>query len=150
MGQAASWMRAIVGGAGVLWLPAEAISSGVFPLLPSSETFGSHVACVDALKAAYAADLGQVAAKAVSPAGDTREVSLDSKGVERLGDGKARYEATLWYHNGGFRLDLKQTETSHSYTHSIRICEGVTMTVSGDQGYTLSTFEPAAVPDNPN
>lgn len=135
-------------GAAALCLPALAHASGQLPLPPSTETFKSHQACLAAMEGAYADDRKQVVPRIVEANGDTREVSLDTKGIERLGRKTARYEATIWYANGRYRPDLRQTETSHSYRHQIRQCDGKAMKTTGDQGYTLSTFDPADPPVN--
>jgi len=136
-------------GVAALCLPTLAHASGYIPLPPSTETFKSHSACLAALDDAYAEDRKQVVPRSVEANGDTREVGLDTKGVERAGRITARYEATVWYHNGGYRPDLQQTETSHSYEHRIRQCDGKTMKTTGDQGYTLSTFDPVDPPGSP-
>lgn len=134
-----------------LGLSALAHASGQMPILAVPEHFASHQACVAALEAAYAEDARQVAPLTVAADGKRREVTMDSKGVERLGPQLARYDVTIWYHNGGLRTDLPepQIETSHSYEHPIRQCEGKTMKTSGNRGYTLSTFEPVTAPEPP-
>ena len=71
-----------------------------------------------------------------------REVTLDTKGIESLGPSHARYEATLWYHNGRFDSELQKTETSHTYERLLSECTDKTLQTSGENGYTLSTFDP--------
>lgn len=135
----------------VLCPPAPAHASGQMPILGVSVSFKSHQACVAALEAAYAEDRKQVIPLRVEANGDRREVSLTTKGVERIGPELALYDATIWYHNGGLRIDLpaRQIETSHSYEHRVRRCDGNTMKTSGEQGYTLGTFDPVDTPDRP-
>lgn len=137
--------------AAVLFPPAPAHASGQMPILAVSVSFKSHQACVAALEEAYAEDRKQVIPLRVEADGDRREVSLTTKGVERIGPELALYDATVWYHNGGLRADLpeRQIETSHSYEHRIRRCDGNTMRTSGEQGYTLSTFDPVDITDRP-
>ncbi len=137
--------------AAALGLSALAHASGQMSILAVPVSFTSHRACVAALKAAYAEDARLVEPLTVAADGKRREVTVDSKGVERLGPQLARYEVTIWYHNGGLRTDLPQPqiETSHSYEHPIHQCEGKTMKTSGDRGFTLSTFEPVTVSEPP-
>lgn len=142
-------LRMAVGWAATLCVPALAHASGQLPLPPVTETFKSHQTCLAALEAAYAEDRKLVVSRTVEANGNTREVSLVTKGVERLGPKTARYDATIWYHNGALRTDLPapQIETNHSYRHELRRCDGRTMQTTGDQGYTLSAFDPV---DKPN
>lgn len=137
--------------AAALGLSALAHASGQMSILSVPVRFASHQACVAALEAAYAEDARQVTPLTVAADGKRREVTVDSKGVERLDPQLARYEVTIWYHNGGLRTDLPQPqiETSHSYEHPIRQCEGKTLKTSGNRGYTLSTFEPVTAPEPP-
>lgn len=132
-------------------LPTLAHASGQVPIFPVTENFKSHQACVAALDAAYAEDRKQVAPLTVDANGSRRQVELTTKGVERIGSRRARYDATIWYHNGGLRADLPepQIEISHSYEHRIRQCDGRTIKTSGKQGYTLSTFDPVETVDSP-
>jgi hypothetical protein len=143
-------MKIAIVGATMLCLPGLAHASGqLLPLSPSTVTFRSHSACLAALEDAYTKDRRQVVPRNLEANGDTREVGLDTKGIEKIGRKTARYEATIWYANGRYRPDLQQTETSHSYRHEIRQCHGKTMKTTGDQGYTLSTFDPADPPASP-
>ncbi|MTH35668.1 hypothetical protein GL279_13750 [Paracoccus limosus] len=88
-------------------------------------------------------DRKQVSALTVGPDGERREVSLSTKGIERLDPQAARYDGTLWYHHGRPRPDLPQPgiETSHSFEQRRRQCDGAVMTTSGAQGFTQPTFE---------
>ena len=149
MGNGMRRVRMAVGWTAALCVPALAHASGQLPLPPVTETFKSHQTCLAALEAAYAQDRKQVVSRTVEANGNTREISLVTQGVERLGPKTARYDATIWYHTGGLRADLPepQVETSHSYKHQIRRCDGRTMKTTGDQGYTLSTFD---LVDRPN
>ncbi len=123
-----------------LALPAEA--SGQLPVPPETRTFESHQACVAALDLAAAEDRQQVAPRTTDANGDTREVALETKGIERIDATTALYDSTLWFHNGKFRPELQQTETTHSYEHFLRRCDSEVMTITGDRGYTLATFDP--------
>ena len=145
------FLRRVIACVVALGLSTLAHASGQMPILALPIHFASHQACVAALEAAYAEDAKQVTPLTVAADGTRREVTVDSTGVERLGPQLARYDATIWYHNGGLRTDLPhpQIETSHSYEHPIRQCEGKTMKTSGNRGYTLSTFEPVAAPEPP-
>ena len=137
--------------AAALGLTALAQASGRMPIRTVPEQFISHLACVAALEAAYVDDAKQASPLKISATDERHEVTVDSSGVERIGPELARYEVMIWYHNGGLRADLPQPqiETSHSYEHPIRECEGSTMKTSGDRGYTLSTFEPVTAPAAP-
>ncbi|MBR0781066.1 hypothetical protein [Bradyrhizobium iriomotense] len=137
--------------AATLCLPTLAHAGGRLPISPVTKSFKSHRACVASLEATYAEDRRQIVPRAIDANGNTRETNLLTKGIERLGPKTARYDATIWYHNGGLRADLpgQQLETSHSYRHRIRQCEGRVMTTSGGDGYTLSTFDAADTPDRP-
>lgn len=146
--------RAVIlamGWATALCLPTPADASGQLPTLPSTESFKSHRACVAALEAAHAQDRRQVAPLTVDANGSRHQVELITKGVERIGSNSARYDATLWYHNGEPRPDMPKgtVETNHTYEHRIRQCDGRTMKTSGEQGYTLSTFDPVQAEDSP-
>lgn len=129
--------------------PTLACASGSLPALPMSESFASDEACLVALQDVAAEDRRQVAPKAVTADGGTQEVSLDTSGVERTGPGAARYDATLWWHNGIPRTDLPQIEVSHSYRHRLRECDGRVLRTTGEDGYTMSTFVPAKPPAAP-
>lgn len=145
--------RSVIAIAGMvgLGLPALAHASGQMPIMASQVAFKSHRACVKALDNAYAQDRGLVAPRKVEPDGRRSEVSLSTQGVERLGANHVRYDATLWFHYGSLRTDLpeQQIETSHTYEHRIRQCVGKTMKVTGEQGYTMSTFDPVEAPRSP-
>jgi hypothetical protein len=125
-------------------LPVRAFASGQMPILALPVQFNSNNACVAALEAAFAEDLKLAAPLTVAADGKRREVTIESKGVEYISSHLARYDVTIWYHNGVPRTDLPQPqiEFSHSYEHPIRQCEGKTMTIAGTRGYTLSTFVP--------
>jgi len=143
MGNTKRAVTTAMGWTAALCLPTLAHAGGQLPILPVTENFKSHQACVAALEAAYAEDRKQVAPLTVDANGSRRQIELITKGMERIGFRRARYDATIWYHNGGLRADLpeQQIETSHSYEHRIRQCDGRTMKISGEQGYTLSTFD---------
>ncbi|KGD89161.1 MULTISPECIES: hypothetical protein [Rhizobium/Agrobacterium group] len=125
-----------------LCLSTIAHASGQLPMPPTTEEFKSHGACVAALHALHKEDQKQVRPKSAKADGRTSEVELITGGIRRIGQGTARYDATIWYHHGSIRDDVEQRETSHSYAHRLRECEGRTMRVTGQDGYTLSTFEP--------
>lgn len=132
----------------VFFPPAPGSASGQMRIFTAPVSFKSHQACVAALEEAYAEDRRQAAPLNVEASGDRREVSLITKGVQRTGPRLAIYDATIWYHNGRLRIDLpqQQIETSHSYEHRVRRCDGNILKTSGEQGHTLSTFDPADKP----
>ena len=146
--------RAVIialGWAAAVCLPTLAHASGQVPIFPVTESFKLYQDCVAALETAYAEDRKQVAPLTVDANGSRRQVELTTKGVERISSRSARYDATIWYHNGGLRADLseQQIETTHSYEHRIRQCDGRTMKTSGERGYTMSTFDPVETADSP-
>ena len=136
-----SFRMALVG-AMASCMPTLAHASGQLPVPPSTEQFKSHEACLAALEDTYAQDKKQIRPKKREANGDTREVTLDTKGIESLGPNHARYEATLWYHNGRLDSELQKTETSHTYERLLSECTDKTLQTSGENGYTLSTFDP--------
>ncbi|WP_173009364.1 hypothetical protein [Methylobacterium sp. P1-11] len=123
--------------------PMAAFASGQLPAQTMVEVLASDTACLDTLRALAAEDRRQVAPKSAMADGMIREVSLDTSGVERTGPASARYDATLWWHNGTPRTDRPQVETSHSYSHRIRECDGRVLRTTGEDGYTSSTFAPS-------
>lgn len=137
---------AVIGSTMALSSPTMAVASGRAPILPVTERFKSQQACLHALEATYAQDRLQVAPLTIDANGATRRVELITKGVERGNPRRARYDATLWRHNGWPRPDLPASpvETRHSYEHRIRECAGKVMKTWGETGYTLSTFDPEA------
>lgn len=137
--------------AAALGLAAFAHAGGRMPIHAGPERFISHRACVAALETAHVEDVKQASPLTISAGQERHEVTVDSNGVERIGPELARYEVMIWYHNGRLRADLPQPqiETSHSYEHPIRECDGSTMKTSGDRGYTLSTFEPVTAAASP-
>lgn len=112
------------------------------PILPSSQALESHGACIAALERQYAEDRRAVVRKAIEADGATREVALQTSGIRRTGPDYARYEATFWHHHGRVHAELERIETSHSFESRISECKGAMLHVSGETGYTLSTFEP--------
>ncbi len=120
--------------------PADA--SGRLPVPPSSQTLASHRACVEELERQYAEEQRRVVKKTLDADGSDHETSLETAGIERTGTDTARYQATVWHHHGRVRTDLGQIETSHSFETRLRECKGATLHISGEMGYTLSTFEP--------
>lgn len=137
-----SLLRMAVIGATALCIPAVANASGRLPIPPTTQHFRSHQACIAALQEAYEADKKQILPLKRQANGDTREISLDTKGIERLGTKRARYEATIWFHNGRFDSKFQKTETSHTFEQRLRECRGKTLRVSGENGFTLSTLDP--------
>ncbi|WP_157198917.1 MULTISPECIES: hypothetical protein [unclassified Methylosinus] len=120
--------------------PADA--SGRLPVPPSSQMFASHRACVSEIERQYADDQRRIAEKTVEADGSSRETSLETSGIERTGTNDVRYQATIWYHHGRVRTDLGKIETSHSFETRLQECKGAMLHMSGETGYTLSTFEP--------
>ncbi|NTG51689.1 hypothetical protein G6M04_30285 [Agrobacterium rhizogenes] len=126
----------------VVLLPTMAHASGRLPIPPVFEEFKSHSACIAALEAYFKEDQKQVRPKS---AGNLPGVELITEGVNRIGRDQARYGARMWRHHVRIHEDLRQTETSHSYEYRLRVCEGKTMQITGEDGYTSSTFEPLLV-----
>lgn len=127
-------------GAAILSIPAYASSR--LPIPPTTQQFSSFQACVAALEGFSKEDRARVVAKTRDTNGDTREIDLDTKGIEHLAAAHARYEATIWAHYGRFDAKLGGTETSHSFEQRLRECKGSTLSISGENGFTLSTFTP--------
>ncbi|BBU63832.1 hypothetical protein MSC49_37670 (plasmid) [Methylosinus sp. C49] len=121
-------------------LPAHA--SGRLPVPPSSQALASHRACVEELERQYAEDKRSIVERTIAADGSSRETSLETSGIERTGTDSVHYQATIWHHHGRVRADLGQIETSHSFDTRLRECRGATLHISGETGYTLSTFEP--------
>jgi hypothetical protein len=117
-------------------------ASGRLPVPPSSQTLASHRACVEALERQYAEDKRRIVEKTVAADGSSQETSLQTSGIERKGSDNVRYQATVWYRHGRVRTDLGQIETSHSFETHLWECKGATLHISGETGYTMSTFEP--------
>lgn len=130
----------------LLMLPILSQASGSLPIPESKQSFRNFQACVDALKAQYQSDQQHVSALQVLPDGHTRQVSLDSNGVQTTDKHRAYYKATLWYHNGAPRTDLQQMEVSHSFEERRYECQDRQLIQQGQNGYTLSTFEPMGKP----
>lgn len=118
-------------------------ASGRLPVPPSSQALASHRACVEALERQYAEDKRRIVEKIVDADGSSQETSLETSGIEREGTDNVIYQATVWYHHGRVRTDLGQIEMSHSFETRLWECKGATLHISGETGYTLSTFEPA-------
>lgn len=145
MARKAAFSIFMIGGA-LVTLPTSAVASGRSPITPHSIDFASHRECLARLEMELAQDRDKLLPKQTAPNGDTREIGLETKGIVRLNRRTARYESTVWYAHGRFREDLGQVEVSHSFEMRIRTCEGPRMRIEGENGYTLSTFEPAAEP----
>lgn len=122
-----------------LSIPAEA--GGRMAMPPVRQALASPAACAAEIEARASADRRAVVARRVAADGATREVTLQTQGIERHGPESLRYEATLWYHHGRVRAELGQIETSHSFEKTVLECEGAMLTTSGEKGFTLSTFE---------
>ncbi|TPM37207.1 hypothetical protein [Mesorhizobium sp. B2-3-4] len=135
------FMTAMLGA--MAWcVPVAAHASGHVPVPSSSQEFTSHEACRAMLQEAYDADRKQIAPMKRASNGDTHEVALETKGVESIGPQRARYEATVWFDNGRFDNKLQATETSHTFERHLRECWGKTLRVSGENGFTMSTWDP--------
>jgi len=126
----------------ILCAPMVGHASGHLPIPPTTQQFKSHEDCAAALQRLQDADQKQVAPKTTKADGATREVDLDTKGIERLGPKDVRYEATLWFHHGHLIAEPKGTETSHSFQRRLNECQDDTLHTSGEDGFTLSTFDP--------
>lgn len=132
----------VIAAVAAVLLPTSGYASGRLPIPASTQRFASSQACLAALEGFHEQDQRQIAPKKRAPNGDTREVDLDTKGIEHLGPDHARYEATIWYHSGRFRADFQQTETSHTFERRLRECDGKTLHISGENGFTMSTLDP--------
>lgn len=117
------------------------MASGRIALPPVSQTFPSHAACVAEMERLAAGDARQASPR-VTTAGTLREVTLETRGMARRGPETLRYEATIWYHNGVFLRESARFEISHSFERVVRECAGSTLGITGEKGFTLSTFEP--------
>lgn len=107
-----------------------------------AKVLASHAACAAEMESLAAEDGKAVEAKTTASDGTTREVTLQTEGMQRLAPDRLRYEATLWFHHGKMRADLGQMEISHSFEKTTRECEGRTLMIQDEGGFTLSTFDP--------
>ena len=125
-----------------LGLAVSAHASGRMPILVFPVTHESHGACVAALEASAAKDRAQTHPLTINAEGQRREVTLHSKGVERIDAQTALYDATLWFNHGRPSPSGEYIETSHSFIHRIQKCAGATLETSGEEGYTMNTYTP--------
>ena len=121
-----------------------ATASGRMAMPPITTVLASPAACAAEIERLAAEDRRAVVAKTTAPDGATREVVLQTDGVRKSPPDRLHYEATLWFHHGRMRADLGQVEISHSFETTIRDCVGSTLTIRGERGYGLATFEPPA------
>jgi hypothetical protein len=137
------WARSCLW-AGVVCLLAAGpvLASGQLPVTPTEERLASYEDCLATLTRAHEQDAGRAEPLIQDDAGTSRLVELVSAGIENIGTEMARYEATVWFHNGQPTPDGEQREISHSYAHRLMECEGALLRTSGTDGYTSSTFEP--------
>lgn len=120
---------------------APVMASGRISLPPVTQTFSSHAACVAEMERLAAGDARQVSPRVMTDE-TLREVTLETGGMARLGPETLRYEATIWYHNGVFIRESARFEISHTFERVVRECAGSTLGITGEKGFTLSTFEP--------
>jgi hypothetical protein len=127
-----------------LTLMTQAYASGTLQMPDVSEQLASPAACLARLQAAYECQTKEVAPKAISADGASREVNFTSttNGVVEAADGTAQYVGRVWYHHGKKTEDGTQREVSHSWQEIKMSCKGAVLTSGGSEGYTLSTFEP--------
>lgn len=128
----------------ILGAATTATAGGRMAMPPLTTVFPSPAACAAEIERLAAEDRRAVAAKTTAPDGATREVALQTEGVQKSPPDRLHYEATLWFHHGRMRADLGRVEISHSFETTIRDCEGSTLTIRGERGFTLATFEPPA------
>lgn len=121
-----------------------AMASGRMATPSITTALASPAACAAEIERLAAEDRRAVVAKTTAPDGTTREVALQTDGVRRSPPDRLHYEATLWFHHGWMRTDLGQVEISHSFETTIRDCVGKNLTIRGETGFTLATFEPPA------
>lgn len=135
-------MKMIVSGIVALCLSAFAYASGRTLPITTEQSFESPQSCLATLEKEYTREKSQIVPRTIDADGKTREINLITKGIERIDAETARYEAKLWYHHGLFRRGEERIETSHSWDHYVRECNGKTLRTTHDRGYTLSTFDP--------
>lgn len=128
----------------ILGAATTATASGRMAMPPITMVLASPAACVAEIERLAAEDRRAAAAKTTAPDGATREVVLQTEGMRKSPPDRVHYEATLWFHHGRMRADLGQMEVSHSFETTIRDCVGSTLTIRGERGYGLATFEPPA------
>lgn len=131
------------GAAALLALLAAApvMASGRISLPPVTQTFPSHAACVAEMERLAQGDARQASPR-VTTDGTLREVTLETRGMARLAPETLRYEATIWFHNGVLLRESARFEISHTFERVVRECAGSTLRITGEKGFTLSTFEP--------
>lgn len=124
---------------------APAIASDEVELPAMHEMLPNHRACLARLHAAEKADGAAALARTANADGTSREVKVEArtKGVERLGQNRARYAARIWYRHGRPGPDLGQIEYSHSWEEERLECRGRELITRSSRGHTLSTFEDA-------
>ncbi|MCX8477237.1 MAG: hypothetical protein MT490_15725 [Sphingomonas sp.] len=124
---------------------APALASDEVELPAMHEMLPNPRACLARLHAAEAAGRAAALALTAYADGTSREVKVEAKtkGVERVGQRRARYAARLWYRHGRPRPDLGQIEYSHSWEEQSLECRGRELVTKSSRGHTLSTFEDA-------
>lgn len=121
-----------------------ATAGGRMTMPPVTTVLASPAACAAEIERLAAEDRRAVAARTTAPDGATHEVALQTEGVRKSAPDRLHYEATLWFHHGRMRAELGRVEISHSFETTIRDCDGNTLTIRGERGFTLATFEPPA------
>ena len=66
---------------------------------------------------------------------------FQTKGVITSEKKQAQYEASAWYHHGGWDENLGKYRISHSFDRMQRRCDGALLRTVSTQGYTLETFD---------
>lgn len=104
----------------------------------------SQKACLAFLRDQAAEDAQLPKPETVAADGSRRTVTVEakSKGVERLGRGRARYAARIWYVNGWPRPDLGQMEYRANWEEHAYECRGRMLVSRTSRGYTSESFEP--------
>lgn len=131
-------------GLAFLLCPALAGASGTIEAPAQDERMASQKACLAFLRnrAAEDAQLSKPETVAADGSRQTVTVETKSKGVERLGRGRARYAARLWYVNGWPRPDLGQMEYRASWEEHSYECRGRKLVSRTSRGFANASFEP--------
>ena len=111
---------------------------------PQEERMASQKACLAFLRDRAAEDAQLPKPETVAADGSRQTVTVEakSKGVERIGHGRARYAARVWYVNGWPRPDLGQLEYRANWEEHIYECRGRKLVSRTSRGFTNESFEP--------
>lgn len=125
-----------------------ALASGYIPAIEDRVPQASYAACLAKLEAAAKEDQAQVSPRTFAADGSTRQVTVEpiSKGVEKTGRKKARYQAKVWYTNGAPRADLGKMVYRASWQETNLTCEGKVLVSNASQGFTSEGYGPLESP----